>query len=462
LAGINSWKFSFVGDEWAFYGFAQEIANNNLLINPFGINGVYGENRILGSWYQAVFIKIFGDSNFAWRLSNIVLIFPLSFFFYRFTRIYFSKKIAFFSLILMQFSFYLLNFFKIGYLNSQALVLLVLCCYLSAVAGKKATFKNIVLLGLSLGVSFYVYIGPLFPLLIWPFLLPLFDFKNNRRQKTLKAFGLLALIYLLSITPAIIELSSWGGAIKKTVLAKEFSDNTQILLNIFHNFLLFYKNYDYFYNHFIAGPYLDVVTRILALIGTGNIILKIKIKKYFYLLLSYISTCIVFGATSPYSYSPATRGIFFLPFGFLFAGIGLNFLLKFLKPKKMALLFIFVLITVINIYQSQIGVFKKVGYTATSLILKEILENRKTYSEGVTLLLISEDHHYKNYGSIFQMLPAYGLKRNQFLVNDLQNINCNDIENKKVIYFNDDLPFQELIGNCHPDTMKELSPSMWL
>ncbi len=78
---INAWKFAFVGDEWQFYTAARAIADKNLLVNPFDIHGVYGFNSVLGSVYQAIFIKLLGANNAAWRFSNIILIVPISLFF---------------------------------------------------------------------------------------------------------------------------------------------------------------------------------------------------------------------------------------------------------------------------------------------------------------------------------------------------------------------------------------------
>jgi hypothetical protein len=75
-------QFSFIGDEYAFYNFAHDIALNSAHPNPLALNGVYGEFPVLGSYYQGIFMKFFGSNIFGWKLSSIFIIFPLGIFFF--------------------------------------------------------------------------------------------------------------------------------------------------------------------------------------------------------------------------------------------------------------------------------------------------------------------------------------------------------------------------------------------
>ena len=310
--GINSWKFSLVGDEWAFYSFAKETAEKNFLVNPFDFKGVYLQNSVLVSYYQAIFLKILGYSNFAWRISNIILIIPITLFFFFWIKKSFNSRIALISTVILQSSFYLANFFKIGNIMPQALMLFILCLYTAYSCGVSPSTKKFIFLGFLLGVSFYVYIGPLFPLLIWPYLLSLINRKHLNPSLFINIF-LLIISYVLVLLPTFLNINDWNGPAGKTVFHKEYEGYSQTVINVFRNFLLFYKNYDYLYNHFVAGPYLDLVSRILGLIGTIIVIINVRKKEYLFLLLTYISTCVIIGLTSPYWYAPTTRGIFFCP-----------------------------------------------------------------------------------------------------------------------------------------------------
>lgn len=406
---INSWKFSYVGDEWASYTFAKNIAINNFIINPFSFNGVYGENGVLGSIYQAIFLKILGFSNFAWRFSNIFLIIPITIFFYLWIKQSINKQIALISTVILQSSFYLANFFKIGYINPQALTLFIINLYLANKCIQAKEKKWFFLLGIMLGVAFYIYIGPIIPFLIWPYLLQLLS-KGGFKQAFRNSFFII-LGYILLLLPALIQLSTWNGPAKKTFLHREFTDNNQIFVNIYHNFLLFYKNYDYFYNHFVAGPYLDLVTGILAFIGIVLILFNLRKLPFLQILLSYISTCIIIGVTSPYTYAPTTRGIFFLPFGAAFAGIALYYIMK--KVPKYFIILTLSIVFVLNFYQSQIGVFNISGYSNTSLIIKAIQDAQGNNAMKNTILLLSNSNPY-NYYDLKNMRQAYDLEEAPF------------------------------------------------
>src|SRR6185369_3416397 len=169
---INSWKFSYVGDEWGFYVLAKNIVMQHFLVNPFSMEGVFGENPLLGSIYQAVFIFLFGDNNFAWRFSNIFLIVPCSIVFFLWLKKLFSPQIALLSTILLQSSFFISNYFKIGYVNPLSFTFFLISLYAASLVADSPTKKRMIFFGAALGISFYIYLGPLFLFFVWPLLLP--------------------------------------------------------------------------------------------------------------------------------------------------------------------------------------------------------------------------------------------------------------------------------------------------
>ncbi len=430
---INSWKFSYVGDEWAFYVFAKEIVSRHFIINPFDFHGVYWQNTVLSSIYQALFLKLIGFSNFAWRLSNIALIIPITIFFYKWMKKSFEPEIALYSTILLQCSFYLANFFKVGKNMPQALALLLVCLFAADNCTKNPSKKNFFILGLLLGISFYIYIGPIFPILIWPYLLPLLH--KDRFKQAFSSSLFLILGYSLLLFPSLVQFSTWDGPAGKTFLHREFTDNKQILINIYHNFLLFYKNYDYIFAQFVAGPYLDIISRILAFIGTLIALFHIRKNKYLFLFISYISTCIIIGITSPYVYAPTTRGIFFLPFGAAFAGIALYYIMK--KMPKYFIVLTLSLVFILNFYQSQIGVFKISGYSSTALVIKAMQDAQRSNTIKNTILLLSDTNSYR-YDNLGEMRQAYDLEKIPFSIVSASQLQCLHLNNAKIIMFDYD------------------------
>lgn len=393
--GFGSWKFMTVGDDWASYDFAQNLAKKSLLINPFDMQGVYTENPVLGSMYQALFLKAFHYSHLAWRFSNIVLIIPLSLLFFLWVKKGFNNHIALLSTLLLQCSFYLANYFKIGYINPQALVLFLLCLVLAQYLSETLEKKYALLLGITLGLAFYIYIGPLFPVLLWPYLIP---FIKDRRPllKKLILTGIVIGVYACLILPGILDFTNINAVSTRTVLKKEYSDNWQILINIIHGFSLFYKNYDYFYNHFVSGPYLDTLSRTFAFLGTLICLKRIVKREYQILILTYVTAVCVITFTAPYAYLPTTRGIFYLPFGFVFAGIALYELFK-ITSRKLLVGITIISIFLLNLYQSQIGVFKETGYTQSALIIKALQDKKQTeHSSDFNAIFLQTDSSYRH------------------------------------------------------------------
>jgi len=462
--GINSWKFSFVGDEWSSYTFAKEYSEKNFLINPFSFNGVFNEHSVLASLYQAILLKILGYSNFAWKLSNILLIVPITIFFYMWLKKTFGALVALVSTLILQPSFYLSNYFKNGTIQPECLALFIISLYLASTCITKPTKKNLIFLGLTLGVSFYIYLGPLFVLILSPYLLYIVQ-RSYKKKKLISTFIPLFLPYLLLLLPLLFTLNEVGGPLHKTVAAREYHDNFQILVNIFHNFLLFYKNYDYLYNHFVAGPYLDIVSRILALIGTIIVIINARKREYLFLLLIYVLTCVIIGATSPYSYAPTNRGLFFLPFGFVFAGIALGRIIKIFSLRIVFL--IIPLIFILNVYQSQIGVFKEAGYTGTALIIKALQEAKENNPERKIILLLSDYNTYYNYQQIYTIQQAYGLERITFEVIRSSQLQCYILKEADVLIFDNDLEAKNAISSLicplyYSLSIKTLAPNIYL
>lgn len=443
---LTSWKFSFVGDEWPFYDFAKQIADKNFLVNPFGMNGVFNEHRILGSIWQAIFIKLFWfDDVFGWRFSNTILILPINFFLYFWVKKLFSKKIALTTIVFASSSFYLANFLKIGYLNPIALILFIIVIFYSTKVGESFLFRDFIFLFFWLAISFYVYIGPVFPLIIWPCF-----FLNQKiilnKSLFFKIFYSLLIYFGIIFIGLITSENGWFAVFNKTVVRREFSSNWQIIINIFNNFLLFFKNSDYFYNHFVTGPYLDLISRILCFIGIVVSILKIRAKNYRLLVAVYCTTCIVLGVTNPYPYSPTTRGIFFLPFGFIFASIGLE-KIGFFTKKYLYFLILFAII-ILNFFKSQYFIFNEIGYHKNSLIIKNLLEIDKQYPKKVTRIVFSDTTSF-NYSNIFFLKKIFKIK-NDFLFSDYRFFNCLQLSNEVLLFFDNDYQTKQMLesNNC--------------
>lgn len=82
LINFTSWRYAYYSDEWEFFVTAKHIAKGIYAPHVFDLNGVFGTNPVLGSYYQALFLKILGPSIAAWKLSSIILVIPILFSFF--------------------------------------------------------------------------------------------------------------------------------------------------------------------------------------------------------------------------------------------------------------------------------------------------------------------------------------------------------------------------------------------
>jgi len=463
--GINSWKFAFVGDEWPFYIYAHNIAISSLYPNPFSFNGVYNTHSQLASIYQSIFMTIFGPSNFSWRLSNCILIFPISFFFYRYIRNSFNSVLAVTATIILQSSYYLANFFKIGYDNPQCFALFIVCLYLVNRFSENPTKKTGGILGLALGISFYIYMGPIFPLFLWPYFLPLL--KSIRSKGVVKALFSLVLVYLITLVPIITNISSLWPVIRAFGVLQNFHFNNAIL----RSFTLFYINNDYYYNHFVKGSYLDVISGFFCLIGTLVAFFRMKNKSYLYLVLSYLTTTIIIAVSSPGWFSPTTRGIFLLPYGFIFSGIGLTFVIKKIKNDTLSFTFFWYVIFAIislNVYQSQIGVFtnnklNNSGFTGIALLVRSF-QQAKVKNNSIIIVVSPTQSITKVFWQFPSILNAYRLDTLHYTIVSPVNFVC-PMKNTNILYFRQDTIAVNTVENStciinNTVNYTELSPSI--
>jgi len=269
------------------------------------------------------------------------------------------------------------------------------------------------------------------------------------------------------------------GPAGKTFLFHEYTNNFQIVINILYNFFLFYKNFDFMYNHFVAGPYVDILTRIFVFAGTVLTILRLRELKYQLFFFTYINTCLMLGITSPYDYAPTTRGIFFLPFGALFAGIGLFCLADLIFRKKIfakhntllvrtvPIAIFFFIVFLLNFYQSQVGIFKETGYSGTSLVIKELQDAQKNNIYTPFVLVLSSKNPYYGYRFIPVMQGAYDLENMQFFALNTSQLRCSSLKNTKVILFQKDSQAINTMNELHCPatshyTTTILHPSIWL
>jgi hypothetical protein len=448
--GITSWKFSIVGDEWSCFTYARGLAERNLLVNPFNLHGVHGEQPVLESYYQAIFLFLFRGNFAAWKASNMVLLFPSVIFLYKFVRNLYGKNPALISAILLAFSKYLCNIFKVGNPHCLGFLLFILCLYFSTELLAAPTSKNALKLGISLGLSFFAYVGPIFSFFLIPFLVP---FLRRHGKQAVKPISVIFLVFLAFVIIGLgtTPMAQWSGMVTKTPLKREFSSNIQFLLNIKNNFLLFFENFDYFYNHFVEGPYLDVISRWAAFVGIIFCVFSLR-RKEGLLLFLWIFLCVGIGLTNPYWYTPSTRGIFFIPYGVTFAGIGLEFLRRGLRKAGAGFIVPAIIIAIVlNVYEAQIGVFKRIGYTRTALIMKELSQKPQ---KDVSILVYHSTRFRFDPQHVYHLMDVYKIPPSRFTITTKRDEMCNTHCDMVIVFKDDPIFKQQSVHDLCPNFNK--------
>jgi hypothetical protein len=376
--GVGSWKYAFVGDEGAFYSHAVWLAEEKKLrVNPFHMVGVYQQHRVLESYIQAIFLFVLGSSVAVWKFSGVAMIFPSVIYMHRLTRRLCGRNAALIAATLLAFSKYLCGFFKIGYTHPLCFALFIISLCFAVELLFAPTKKNGAKFGAALGLSFYAYIGPLFPFFLCPVVLALLVRKRARAIVPLLT-GAAVCLAIVSLAFFSTPKESWLTALKKTSASPEYEGRKQMWINVGRNFKVTHVNSDYNYNHYVDGPYVDSVTRWAAALGALICLVRFR-RKIGLLLPLWALMCVGLGVTNPYWYTPTTRGFFLVPYAVLFAAIGLEAVRKLLGKFGTRLVIPIALAAAIglNIYQAQIGLFKRQGHPRMSLILKELTDRNQ-------------------------------------------------------------------------------------
>ena len=375
LWDIHSWKFACVGDEQALWEFARNIADNHLKINPLGFEGVYHINPVFASYLQALFLAVFGIHYAVWKFSGAVLMFPCVIVFARFVRCLWGRSVALYGAFFMAFSAFLCNAFKIDGFVPICLLFFLLSFYQAARMIQKPSKIRAVVLGLLLGLSCFNYIGPLFPVFMLPFAVLHLRRRPGRAVRDLLTVTGAAL-FVVGIGLMTNKPESWFLSVARTsLMQREFTPARQLWVNTGRHFLLFYNDFNSTHFRFVAGPYLDVLSRCLATVGILICVVRFRKKEGFVLAL-WMFTAGAIGLTSPYEYVSTTRGTFVMPFGIIFAGLGAQAVFRRvpLSWRKGLLAVVLLAVAALNVYDAHIGFFKKHGYSNVALIMKELKE----------------------------------------------------------------------------------------
>ena len=266
------------------------------------------------------------------------------------------------TVILLGVSHYLLSFSKIGYNNLQAFFVLGLVLAAFAWTYKTLSITSFAMLGLSIGLCFYIYPAALY-IIPLPFL-GLLVFYPPKGNDALKRWGVMLVSFALLFYPLIAQPRYCETKIAGTFLYTDASSSAGALLeNIFHNIL--YTSLSFLYTpeqtHYVSTGYMDPVSSVFIVMGFAYLVTLAfrKNRSALFLALSFLWMFLIVGSTHGHDFPTATRMFLLLPWFTLFAAFGLEWCAErasrlFGIHRKSFLGMATILIVVTNLYNAYV------------------------------------------------------------------------------------------------------------
>lgn len=267
--------YSYIGDEYAFYEHAQNIAMFGFSpLSFFSQSGVYGYHPVADSILQALIMKIFGINLIGWKITNIVIIILSSFLIYNITQILFhDARIGLLSSLLFMTSHYIFAFAHIGYNNLLALLPFLAAFYSYLLCVKTRSVYWGIISGVLCAYCFYTfYSARLIVLLLIPRMI---FFRDERRiiLPFVSGFFLLFLPFVYSNKSSIISES----------LNQSFYHPIYSTMN-FRNIYLFivslFQQAGVPVHHYVIGPLLSPVMTFFLIVGYVQLVITHNKKIY--------------------------------------------------------------------------------------------------------------------------------------------------------------------------------------
>lgn len=332
---VDNWRYAVIGDDWAFYNHARQIAERHdwgtIGATLFKGQEAYGTHPYFSSVLQAATMKLFGYTNFGWKFSSLYLAALSVGLLYLFGRVFLRPPIALVAAVLLGASHYVMDFGKIGYNNLQALFALALV--LAAAAGAVQTLRPVAfaLLGVAMGLCFYVYPGGLYALPL-PLLLFLFYVPPTSRL-ALQRWSAMGLTLLVLLLPLLYQPEYWQAKVPGTFFNNPQLTRTtgDLVEHVTRNLL--YASVSFVYipllseAGYVLTAYTDYLTAALVAVGLAYLLVRARRARFAaYFVVTYALMLLLVGATHDRTYPWITRMFLLLPWFALAGAVGLVWL----------------------------------------------------------------------------------------------------------------------------------------
>ena len=332
---INSWRYSWIGDEYSFYNTASGfLTNPSDFKNILDARGVYDSHPVFSSVIQAASMSVFGVNIYGWRFSEMLMVFLSAPAIYVLVRQLKGRWAGILAVVVFVSAPPIVGFAHIGYNQLQALPGFTAMLAFAVLALQRGSRLAVFLSGVGAAFAFYAFSVaiPLIPLplllvglwVLWP--TSILPFKRRLINGILFG-GVFVVAVLLMASPRLLNTTWLNQAASNTILShSEISGMTNPLFQQIVPNAVYLLSASLTFNdnsHYVSGAHSDPLTSALLLVGIAGLMAIVTRRCVAaWLLISFLVTTFFVGGLVPYPYPSNTRGFMEVVFYAIFAALG--------------------------------------------------------------------------------------------------------------------------------------------
>ena len=253
----------------------------------------------------------------------------------------FNKNVGIFASLVLAVSAWHIQFSRNGFRAIMAPLALVFLFYFFIRAYKNGQIKDYIATGITLALGFYTYLSfRMVPLVLIAILVYIAITDKKFIKKNIKKIGILAAVFFVIMIPMLIHFihvpADIAGRSSTSIFNPETNGGSPIKAltdNIVRTAIMFNFSGDENFRHNLGGtPMLDVFVGILMWVGVVISLIRIKKIEYFLLIMWFGALSLPELLTSE-GIPHALRIVGVIPVVFLWAALGLDWILTKVKAK---------------------------------------------------------------------------------------------------------------------------------
>jgi len=326
---LSDFHWAGVPDESYFFEFAKAICDGRLRPFPLSENGVFGYHPVLSSYYQVLFMKLFGVDIFGWRFSSAAALAGSLPFTYLLMREMWNRRAGLIAAVLFGSAQLAIGYAHLGYNNAQVYLPMLACLGVLSWSIHRRSLAGHFLAGSIAGLGFYTF----YPARLTPLLglLLLWSFGALRRSRA-ELYALLGGMLLAAFPVFAHPSETMAHMVGQTSFgvghAGGFGFGQGALLGrVMQQWVLsvLYAQWAKCGWNFGWVPVVDPVAAAATAVGLCLAVVALtRRNRARFLLPAYLGVALGVGGLSPYACPPLTRLLTLAPFTAMLAAIALD------------------------------------------------------------------------------------------------------------------------------------------